>query len=75
MKVHIKYPARLYVEGRFIADEFPEWFKILGQSRVDGFEPDIATDKLSSSAGKQMSSVNSTHDGQWKSRVHMGGAQ
>ena len=70
LKVQIKYPARLYVDGRFVTDKFPEWFKILGQSRVEGFEPDIAKDKLSSSADG--SSRNYTHDRQGQNRVHMG---
>ena len=70
LKVQIKYPARLYVDGRFVTDKFPEWFNMLGQSRVEGFEPDTAKDKLSSSADR--SSRNYTHDRQEQSRVHMG---
>ncbi|XP_052799295.1 uncharacterized protein LOC128230907 [Mya arenaria] len=33
-KVQIRYPARLYIEGRFVADRFPDWFTILRGSRI-----------------------------------------
>ena len=46
--VQIKYPARLYVDGFFIRDKFPEWFRILNQSRVEGFESDTAKTDLRS---------------------------
>ena len=38
-KIQIKYPARLYIDGKVERDEFPGWFKIMRESRVDGFEP------------------------------------
>ena len=70
-RVQIKYPARLYVDGRFIADKFPEWFKILGQSRVDGFElPSTTTDEHSVMSEMQMSFSNGGlgHDRHGQSR-------
>lgn len=41
-RVQIKYPAKLYIEGRLVSDKFPGWFKVLNQSRIDGFEPDVS---------------------------------
>ena len=32
-KVSLEYPAKLVVNGRVVADEFPDWFSVLGQNR------------------------------------------
>ena len=59
------------MDGRFIADKFPEWFKILGQSRVDGFElPSTTTDEHSVMSEMQMSFSNGGlgHDRHGQSR-------
>ena len=32
-KVSIEYPAKILVNGRVIADEFPDWHYTLGQDR------------------------------------------
>lgn len=32
-KVSIEYPAKLVVNGRVVADEFPDWFQVLGYDR------------------------------------------
>ncbi|MCG8044773.1 MAG: hypothetical protein N0E48_03665, partial [Candidatus Thiodiazotropha endolucinida] len=37
-KLTIVYPAKLIKNGRVIADEFPDWHKVLRTSRVRGFE-------------------------------------
>lgn len=33
-KVQIRYPARLFIDGRCVSDKFPEWYKILGTDRL-----------------------------------------
>ena len=43
-KLTIAYPAKLVKNGRVIADEFPDWFKVLRTSRVRGFESDESSD-------------------------------
>ena len=64
-QVQIKFPAKLFVDGYFIEDKFPEWYKILSQSRVEGFESD-KSDKTNNDLGsKEMrlprESINPTH--------------
>ena len=34
-KVHIVYPARLVVDGRTMANEFPDWSPIMQGNRVE----------------------------------------
>lgn len=36
--VQIRYPARLYVKGRLVKDCSPDWFTLLKESRVEGFQ-------------------------------------
>ena len=35
-KMQIKYPARLFIEGKCILDELPDWLTILGRNRISG---------------------------------------
>lgn len=35
-KVHITYPAKLFIEDKLIADAFPDWFQVIDESRVNG---------------------------------------
>ena len=37
-RISIGYPAKLIKNNRVIADEFPDWRKVLRTSRVQGFE-------------------------------------
>ncbi|KAH3728989.1 hypothetical protein DPMN_054952 [Dreissena polymorpha] len=37
-KIQIRYPAKLYINGRPIKNMFPEWFDILRESRTTGFQ-------------------------------------
>ena len=73
LRLQIKYPARLYVDGRFIRSNFLEWFRILNQSRVEGFKPDTAKTEFRSmeipTAEPQRPLHYSTHDRQELSRV------
>ena len=43
LRVQIKFPAKLYIEGRLVRDKFPGWFNIMNQSRTNGFEAKIPT--------------------------------
>ena len=47
-RVQIKFPAKFFVDGYFIEDKFPEWYKILSQSRVEGFESDKTNNDIGS---------------------------
>ena len=38
LKVQVKYPAKLFIDGKMIKNQFPDWFSILHDSRVDDFE-------------------------------------
>ena len=38
----------MFIDGYFIEDKFPEWYKILSQSRVEGFESDKTNNDLGS---------------------------
>lgn len=49
--VQIRYPAKLFVNGSVVRDEFPDWYSVLNASRLDLFkhnEP-IRTDNRSDS--------------------------
>ena len=51
-KVTIEYPAKLVVNGRIVADEFPDWFQVLGYDRYQ-----LACENyLTPQAGAQLSS-------------------
>lgn len=39
-RVTIAYPAKLIRNGRVIYDEFPDWFNVLRESRIGGFDSD-----------------------------------
>ena len=38
LRVQIKFPAKLYIEGRIVRDMFPGWFDVMKESRIDGFD-------------------------------------
>ena len=63
-RVQIKFPAKLFVDGYFIEDKFPEWYKILSQSRVEGFESDKTNNDLGSTEmrlPRESRPINPTH--------------
>ncbi|KAH3846644.1 hypothetical protein DPMN_088946 [Dreissena polymorpha] len=37
-KVKIRYPARLFLDGRCLNNMFPDWFDVLGTSRLCGLD-------------------------------------
>lgn len=46
------YPAKVIRNGRVIQDEFPNWYEILRESRVRGFESEESSDEDSSDTGR-----------------------
>ena len=46
LKVQVKYPAKLFVDGRMTKNLFPDWFNNLRESRIDDFELDEDNDEL-----------------------------
>ena len=38
-KIQIKYPAKLIIAGKVEDDRFPDWYDIMREGRVAGFEP------------------------------------
>ena len=58
-KMQVRYPAKLYINNRLVRDEFPDWFDLMKESRVEGFDvidgdPDTCNNTCN----------NSTHDRQ-----------
>lgn len=37
-KIQVKYPARLYINDRLVRDEFPDWFDLMRESRIESFD-------------------------------------
>ena len=35
-RIQVKYPARLFIDGQLVIDEFPEWFDCMKVNRIDG---------------------------------------
>lgn len=50
------YPAKL-IKNRVIADEFPDWQKVLRTSRVQGFESEESGDENSSEINRGQDSM------------------
>lgn len=34
LKVQIKYPAQLYIQGKLIEDKFPDWSRLVNAHRI-----------------------------------------
>lgn len=56
-KVTLVYPAKLIKNNRVIADEFPDWHKVLRTSRVQGFESEESGDENSSEINRGQDSM------------------
>ena len=44
-KVQIRYPAKLFIDGRCVKDMFPEWFNVLGTNRLVGFNTKLTKEE------------------------------
>ncbi|KAH3750252.1 hypothetical protein DPMN_184772 [Dreissena polymorpha] len=39
--MQIRYPARLYVEGKMVKDKFPDWYETLNMDRLGNTTKDL----------------------------------
>lgn len=64
VKVQIKYPARLFINGQFVRDEFPDWYDCMKINRIDGTsvtknQHDIVNPRSVENRNLPLSSINS----------------
>ncbi|KAH3733505.1 hypothetical protein DPMN_039934 [Dreissena polymorpha] len=44
--VQVRYPARLFIDGRCVKDMFPDWFNVLGTNRLVGFNTKLTKEEV-----------------------------
>ncbi|KAH3809820.1 hypothetical protein DPMN_138200 [Dreissena polymorpha] len=58
--VQVRYPARLFIDGRCVKGMFPDWFNVLGTNRLVGFNTKLTKEEVLGTKSKSRAYSNET---------------